>query len=72
MRKRLGAIHSDSTEEYEKLAIETNNKSLIFYNSKNHSSKKINEKILSSFDYCYDYVVIKKNYNFLGILNGYM
>jgi len=37
MRKRLGAIHSDTIEEYEKLAVITNNQSLIYYNS---SSKK--------------------------------
>lgn len=60
MRKRLGAIHSDTIEEFEKLAVETNNKSLIFYNYpsfKQKTSHMVNQKLISSFDYTSDLLV---------------
>ena len=61
MRKRLGALHSDNIEEFEKLAVETSNKSLIFYNNptyKQKSSLMVNQKLISSFDYTSDLLVI--------------
>ncbi len=40
MRKRLYAIHSDTTEEFEKLALQTENQSLIFYNTNSKEIQK--------------------------------